>query len=71
MVAKVTKEGVVIPSRWLKGVTHVEIRRGRGRITLIPTRKPDPLRKLGRKPVDCLAPDASANHDRYLYRQRA
>jgi len=67
MVAKVTKDGLLIPRSLLRGITTVEIRRRRGRITLLSSPRPDPIRKLGRKPVPAGCADASANHDAYLY----
>jgi hypothetical protein len=67
MVAKVTEQGLLIPRSLLKGITQVEIRRGKNRITLVPASRLDPIRKLGRKPVACGVADASANHDHYLY----
>jgi hypothetical protein len=66
MVAKVTEQGLLIPRSLLRGITQVEIRRVKNRITLVPASKRDPIRKLGRKPVACGVADASANHDRYL-----
>jgi hypothetical protein len=69
MVAKVTEQGLLIPRRLLKGITQVEIRRGKKRITVVPTCKTDPIRKLGCKPVRCGLADASTNHDRYLHGQ--
>jgi hypothetical protein len=71
MVAKVTEQGLWIPRRLLRGMTQVEIRRGKNRITLVPAPKADPIRKLGRKPVACGLVDASTNHDRYLYSRAA
>jgi hypothetical protein len=67
MVAKGTEQGLWIPRRLLRGMSQVEIRRGKNRITLVPAPKVDPIRKLGRKPVTCGVADASANHDRYLH----
>lgn len=67
MVAKVTAQGLLIPSALLKGVEEVEIRKEKGRITVIPTAKTDPISCLGKRPVKCGLPDASENHDKYLY----
>ena len=71
MVAKVTKEGLLIPRSMLRGITAVEIRRSRNRIMLLPPPKPDPIRKLGRKPVPAGCKDASDNHDIYVYGRTA
>ena len=67
MVAKVTKDGLLIPKSLLRGITAVEIRRHRNRITLLSTAGPDPIHNLGRKPVAAGRGDASTNHDAYLY----
>lgn len=66
-VAKVTKDGLLIPRSLLRGITRVEIRRRRDRITLLSSPMPDPIRKLGRKPVPAGCANASTNHDAYLY----
>ena len=71
MVAKVTKEGLLIPRSLLRGITAVEIRRTKNRITLLPSPKPDPIRKLGRKPVPTGCRDASDHHDIYVYGRTA
>jgi len=67
MVAKVTAQGLVIPGTFLKGVEQVEIVKEKGRITVIPTVKTDPVFRLGKKPVNCGLSDASESHDKYLY----
>ena len=71
MVAKVTKDGLLIPRSLLRGITRVEIRRHRGRLTLLPSSKADPIHQLGRKPVLAGCLDASANHDAYVYGRAA
>ena len=71
MVAKVTKDGLLIPRSLLRGMTRVEIRRHGGRITLLPSSRPDPIHQLGRKPVPTGCADASANHDTYVYGRAA
>ncbi|HJQ33617.1 MAG TPA: hypothetical protein VJ866_15640 [Pyrinomonadaceae bacterium] len=67
MNAKVTDEGVLIPRELLRGAEEVEIRQEDGRIIVVPKTADDPLFKLGSNPVECSAPDASENLDRYLY----
>ena len=67
MKAKVTEQGVMIPKHLLKGVMEVEIRKEDNLILLIPTCKGDPILELGKQPVVCEAPDASEQHDKYLY----
>ena len=71
MVAKVTKDGLLIPKSLLRGITTVEIRRRRNRITLLSAPGPDPIRKLGRRPVPAGCSDASSNHDAYVYGRAA
>ena len=71
MVAKVTKDGLLIPRSLLRGITTVEIRRRKDRITLLSLPKPDPIRKLGRKPVPVRCADGAANHDAHLYDRTA
>lgn len=67
MKARVTDEGVVIPKRFLKGVTEVEIRQEGQVVVVLPKSKEDSLFKLGSNPVPCSAPDASENLDKFLY----
>jgi len=71
MVAKVTKDGLLIPRSLLRGITTVEIRRRRDRITLLSSPRPDSIRKLGRKSVRAGCADAAANHDAYVYGRMA
>ena len=71
MVAPVTKQGLLIPRRMLRGVKRVEIRRGKSRLTVFPAEQTDPIKQLGSKPVACGHSDASANHDQYLYHGKA
>ena len=66
MVAKVTKDGLLIPRSLLRGITTVEIRRRKDRITLLSPPRPDPIRKLGRKPVPAGCANGAANHDAFL-----
>jgi len=67
MKVKVTDQGVVIPKEFLEGVEEVEIRKEDHVIVVVPTIKDDPILELGKYPVVCGAPDASEQHDRYLY----
>ena len=67
MKAKVTEEGVRIPKEMLEGVEEVEILREENLIVVLPSSADDPRSGLGQSPVDCGAPDASENHDSYLY----
>lgn len=72
MKAIVKKDGVLIPRRLLKkGVKQVEIRKEAGRIVVLPVPAPeDPILRLGKRPVKTGVPDASRNHDKYLYGDR-
>jgi hypothetical protein len=67
MVANVTEKGLVIPKRLLRGISRVKISRSKNRITIVSSDETEPLQKLGRKPVRCGVPDASANLDQHLY----
>ena len=67
MKARVTEQGVVIPKALLEGVEEVDIRKEDHLIVVVPTVKGDPILELGKHPVACDAPDASAHHDKYLY----
>ena len=67
MKARVTKEGVLIPKKLLRGVEEVEISKRNGVIVVSPKNGDDPIYKLGTNPVPCYAPDASENLDKYLY----
>ena len=72
MRTKVTEQGVVIPKELLVGVEEVEIRQEDNLIIVVPTTsRGDPLLELGKDPVACGAPDASENHDKYLYRSHS
>ncbi|HEV3049443.1 MAG TPA: hypothetical protein VGX50_04005 [Longimicrobium sp.] len=65
---QVTDEGVVIPREMLPNVKEVDLRKEGGVmvLTLLPD-PDDPLWELGNDPVVCGLPDASENHDRYIY----
>jgi virulence-associated protein VagC len=67
MRAKVTEQGIIIPKELLAGFEEVEILKEENRIVITPLAKGDPIFDLGKHPVACRAPDASANHDKYLY----
>jgi hypothetical protein len=73
MKVKVEDGGVTVPKRMLGGADEVEIRSEEGRIVIELVRStgadedPDPVLGLGQDPVSCDAPDASTNHDAYLY----
>jgi virulence-associated protein VagC len=70
---KVTDEGVLIPKELLRGAEEVEIRQEGDQVIIIPQiiggshSEDDPIFKLETNPVECDAPDASENLDRYLY----
>jgi len=69
MKTKVLEQGLVIPKELLEGFGEVEIRREDHRLLVVPASEDDPILQLGREPVDDKIEDASANHDRYLYRE--
>ncbi len=66
MRARVTERGLLIPKDLLAGFDEVEIRQEPHRITIVPTGG-DPVRSLGRAPLDAPETDASERHDDYLY----
>ena len=67
MKAKVTKHGLIIPKEMLTGVEEVEIIKRDHRIVISPITRSDPILNLGKRPVECGVPDASENHNSYLY----
>jgi hypothetical protein len=67
MKVKVTNDGVVIPKIYFEGVEEVEIKKENGLIMVIPITDVDPIFELGKNPVVCGIPDASEQHDKYLY----
>ena len=67
MKAKVTKKGVIVPKEFFTGIEEVDILKEDDRIIIVPVFMNDPILDLGKDPVTCNAPDASENHDKYLY----
>lgn len=67
MKARVTEEGVVIPKKFLKGISEVEIRQEGEIVVVLPKTREDTASKLGKNPIRCNTPDASEDLDRYLY----
>ena len=67
MRARVTESGLLIPKDLLAGFDEVEIRQEPHKITIVPT-SDDPIRNLGRTPLDARETDVSERHDEYLYR---
>lgn len=68
MKLKVTDSGVVIPRDMLPDVEEVDVRMEGTLVVVTPLRDAnDPIWEMGNDPVDCGLPDASENHDRYLY----
>ena len=67
MKARVTETGVVVPKDLLLGIEEVEIHKTNNVVVIVPTTKSDPILALGQNPVKCGVPDASEQHDRYLY----
>ena len=67
MKTKVTKQGVVVPKKFLKGIKEVEIRKDNSVILVVPVTE-DPIFALGSQPIaDDNITDASEHHDAYLY----
>lgn len=70
MQAKVKANGLLIPKKFLQGITEAEIKKERGKIIVLPTKiENDPLWGLGSKPGNSGLKDASVNHDKYIYEQ--
>lgn len=68
MKLKVTDSGVVIPRDMLPDVDEVDVRMEGNLVVLTPLEDAnDPIWEMGNDPVNCGLPDASENHDRYLY----
>lgn len=68
MKLKVTESGVVIPRDMLPDVEEVDVRIEGSVVVLTPLPDAsDPIWQMGNDPVNCGLPDASENHDRYLY----
>ncbi len=67
---KVTEHGLLIPREMFAGAEEVEIRKEGDRIIISPVLREDPIRDLGKHPVECGASDASEHHDLYLYGSR-
>jgi hypothetical protein len=66
MKTKVNEQGVLIPTRFLKGIEEVKIRREDNVILVVPVVS-YPILQLGENPVTTDVEDASENHDAYIY----
>ena len=70
MKAKIKENGLLIPMKFLQGVTEVEIKKEEGKIVVLPTKvKDDSLWGLGSNPGHSGLKDASVNHDKYIYKR--
>ena len=68
MKAAVQDNGLLIPTRLLRGVVQVIIRKEKGRIVVTPDAPDaDPILALGSMPVKTRMRNAAAKHDEYLY----
>lgn len=67
MIAKVSKEGLLIPKHMLGETPEVELRQEPGQIIVILDPSKDPIRRLGKNPVIAPETDAPINHDKYIY----
>lgn len=68
MKAKVTRQGVLVPKKFLRGIEEVEIRQENGLVVVEPITD-DPIHQLGKWPVADELKDAAENHDQYIYRK--
>ena len=50
MKTKVTKDGVLVPRKFFKGIEEVEIRQENGLVVVVPVTD-DPILQLGASPV--------------------
>lgn len=66
MKAKVTRQGVLVPKKFFKGIEEVEIRRENGLVVVEPITD-DPIHQLGKRPIADELEEASENHDQYIY----
>jgi hypothetical protein len=69
MKAKVNDTGLLVPRAMLEGLDEVEMRVEDGRIVISPLR-PDPIMRLGQRPLDTPEVDVSERQDDYLYFDR-
>jgi len=67
MRSLVTKQGVIIPPEFFKGIKEVEISQKHSRIIIIPISEDDPIYELGKNPITVSISDASENTDNYIY----
>ncbi len=68
MKAKVRAEGLLIPKKFMAGITEAEIKKENGKIVVLPTKAADDsLWGLGSKPGHSGLKDASVSHDKYIY----
>ncbi len=63
----VGEKGLLIPREILEGAQEVEIRREHETIRILPIVPRDSIFQLGSQPVHCNLPDASVNHNQYIY----
>lgn len=66
MKTKVTKQGVLVPKKYFKGIAEVEIRKENHLVVVAPITE-DPILQLGNRPVFDKVEDASENHGNYIH----
>ena len=71
MKMQVTEKGITIPKAMLQGARTVEVREEKGRVIIAPIIEDDAVLGFGENPVVVGVPDASEQHDRYLYGREA
>lgn len=70
MKVTVTKEGLVVPRKLLKGVKQADVKWEKNKIIILPTKiESDPIFSLGAHPGHSGLEDASVHHDKYLYEE--
>lgn len=70
MKAVVKKEGLVIPTKFLKGIKEADIKWENGKIVIEPAIVgKDAIFDLGKHPGHSGIKDISTQHDKYLYEE--
>jgi hypothetical protein len=70
MDAVVSSQGLTVPKRMLRGMSHVHIEKKRGIITISPQVVNDPLLGLGSAPARQSLTTGSQKHDQHIYTGR-
>ena len=67
MNVTVTKEGLIVPTKLLKGIKQANVKWEKNKIIILPIKiDSDPIFSLGTHPGHSDQKDASVHHDKYL-----